>query len=173
MEGGGLKRSSSPSGPSFAVPEGPAPIAAASEGTSGCSRAYNTCTSSCKVLQYTCIPSRDALSSTTRARAFALQSQANERELMAQSMVVSCSEISYYKRLTSADNSAIRRLSCSRALFLWCNSDRSCSTLASRSPIGSLLPLLLHLCLEASWCRGTPKGLVDLHAVFLVRSIFP
>jgi hypothetical protein len=66
MEGGGLKRSSSPSGPSFVVPNGLAPIAATLEGTSGCSRAYNTCTSSCKVLQYTCRLSRDALSSATR-----------------------------------------------------------------------------------------------------------
>jgi hypothetical protein len=108
MEGGGLKRSSSPSGPLFAVPDGPAPIAAMSEGTSRCSQAYNTCTSSCKVLQYTCRLLRDALSSATRARTFASRSQAIERELTAKSMAEPHSEISYYKRLTSADNSAIR-----------------------------------------------------------------
>jgi hypothetical protein len=150
MEGGGLKRSNSPSGPSFAVPYGPAPIAATSEGTSGCSRAYNTCTSSCKVLQYTYRLSRDALSSATRARAFASRSQAIKHKLTAQSMAESRSEILYCKRLTSVDNSALRWLSCLRALFLWRSSDRSCSTLASRSPIGSLLPLLLPSCLEAS-----------------------
>jgi hypothetical protein len=150
MEGGGLKRSISPSGPSLVVPDGPAPIAATSGGTYGCSRLYSTCTSSCKVLQYACRFSRDALSSATRARAFASQSQAKESELTAQSMVVSCYEISYCRRLTSADSSAIQWLSRSRALFLWRSSDRSCSTLASWSPIGSLLPLLLPLYLEAS-----------------------
>jgi hypothetical protein len=173
MEGGGLKRSNSPSGPSLVVPDGPAPIAAASEGTSGCSRAYNTCTSSCKVLQYTCRLSRAALSSATRARAFASRSQAIERELTAQSMAESRSEISYCKRLTSADNSAIRWLSYAHALFRWRSSDLSCSTLASRSPIGSLLPLLLPSCLGASWWRGTPKGQVDLRVVFLVRVMYP
>jgi hypothetical protein len=124
MEGGGLKRSNSPSGPSFAVPNGPAPIAT-SEGTSECSRAYNTCTSSCKVLQYTCRLSRAAPSSATRARPFASRSQAIERELTAQPMAESRSEISYCKRLTSANNSAIRWLSCSHALSLWRSSDRS------------------------------------------------
>jgi hypothetical protein len=104
MEGGGLKRSNSPSGPSFAVLDGPAPITAASEGTSGCSRAYNICTYSCKVLQYTCRLSRAALSSATRARAFASRSQAIEHELTAQSMAESHSNISYCKRLMSVDN---------------------------------------------------------------------
>jgi hypothetical protein len=103
MEGGGLKRSNSLSGPSFAVPDGPAPIAAVSEGTSGCSRAYSTCTSSCNVLQYTCRLSRATLSSVTRARAFSSMSQATERELTAQSTAKSRSESSSCKRLTSAD----------------------------------------------------------------------
>jgi hypothetical protein len=138
------------SGLSLAVPDGPAPIAAASGGTSGYNRSYNTCTSSCKVLQYACRFSRDALSSATRARALALQSHAKEHEFTAQSMVVSRSEISYYRRVTSADSSAIRWLSCSCALFLWRSSDRSCSTQASRSPIGSILPLQLPSCWEAS-----------------------
>jgi hypothetical protein len=111
MEGGGLKRSSSPSGPSLVVPDGLAPIAATSGGTLGCSRSYNTCTSSCKVLQYTCKFWRDALSSATRARALASQSQPKERKLMAQSMAVSHSEISYCRRLTSADSSAMWWLS--------------------------------------------------------------
>jgi hypothetical protein len=169
----GLKRSSSPSGPSLAVPDGSAPIAAMSDGSFGCSRSYNTCTSSCKVLQYACRFSRDALSSATWARALASQSQAKEHESTAQSMAVSRSEISYYRRLTSADSSAIRWLSRSCALFLWCSSDRSCSTRASGSPIGSLLPLLLPSCLEASWCRGTPWGPVDFRWVVLVRAISP
>jgi hypothetical protein len=150
MERRCLKRSSSPSGPSLAAPDGPGPMAATSGGMFGCSQSYNTCTSSCKVLHYACRFSRDTLSYATRARAFASQSQAKEHELTAQSMVVSCSEISYYRRLTSADSSAIQWLSRSHALFLWCSSDRSCSTRASRSPIGSLLPLLLPSCLEAS-----------------------
>jgi hypothetical protein len=117
MEGGGLKRSNSPSGPSFVVPDGPAPIATASAGTFGCSRAYSTCTSSCKVLQYTCRLSRAALSSATRARAFASRSQAIERELTAQSMAESRLDISYCKRLTLADNSAICWLSYAHILF--------------------------------------------------------
>jgi hypothetical protein len=75
-------------------------------------------------------------------------------------MAESCSEISNLKRLTSFDSSAIRWLSCSCALFRWCSSDRSCSTLASRSPIGSLEPLLLPSCLGANWWRGTPKGIM-------------
>jgi hypothetical protein len=50
----------------------------------------------------------DALSSATRARALASQSQAKERELTAQSMAVSRSEISYYRRLTLADSQAMR-----------------------------------------------------------------
>jgi hypothetical protein len=76
--------------------------------TSGCSRAYSTCTSSCKVLQHTCRLSRAALSSVTRARAFASRSQATECELTAQSTAKSRSESSSCKRLTSADNSAMR-----------------------------------------------------------------
>jgi hypothetical protein len=51
---------------------------------------------------------RDALSSATRARALASQSQAKEREFMAQSMVVSHSEISYCRQLASDDSSAMR-----------------------------------------------------------------
>jgi hypothetical protein len=108
MEGGAPKRSISPSNPPFVVSDGPAPIAAKSGGTFGCSRSYNTCTSSCKVLQYACSFSMDALSSATRARALASQSQAKERELTAQSMAVSRSEISYYRRLTLADSQAMR-----------------------------------------------------------------
>jgi hypothetical protein len=42
IEGGGLKRSSSPPNASPAVPEGPAPILAGSASTSGCSHEYNT-----------------------------------------------------------------------------------------------------------------------------------
>jgi hypothetical protein len=174
MEGGGLKRSNSPSGPSPAVPNDPAHIATASAGMSRCSRAYSTCTSSCKVLQYTCRLSRAALSSATRARAFASRSQAIERELTAQSVAESRSDISYYcKRLMSANNLAIRWLSCAHILFRWCSSVRSCSTLASKSPIGSLLPLLLPSCLGANWWRGMPRGPVDLRAVFLVRAMSP
>jgi hypothetical protein len=40
-----------------------------------------------------------------------------ECELTAQSMAEERSDISYYKRLTSAGNSAIRWLSCAHALF--------------------------------------------------------
>jgi hypothetical protein len=150
MEGGAPKWSNSPSGPLFAIPDGPAPIAATSGGTLGCSRSYNTCTSSCRVLQYTCRFSRDALSSATRARALASQSKAKECEFMAQSMAVSRSVISYCRRVTSVDSSAMRRLSRARSLHPWHSSDLSCSTMAFKSPIGSLLPLLLPSCLEAS-----------------------
>jgi hypothetical protein len=113
---------------SLVVPDGLAPSAATTGGTSGCSRSYSTCTSSCKVLHHACRFSRDALSSATRARAFASQSQAKEHELTAQSMVVSRSEIPYRRRLTSADSSTILWLSRSCTLFLWHSSDQSCST---------------------------------------------
>jgi hypothetical protein len=146
MEGGAPKRSNSPS----VVPDGPAPIAATSGATFGCSRSYNTCKSSCRVLQYSCRFSRDVLSFSTRVRALASQSQANEREFTAQSMVVSHSVISCYRRVISADSSAMRRLSRTRSLHPWRSSDLSRSTLASKSPMGSLLPLLLPSCLEAS-----------------------
>jgi hypothetical protein len=73
-------------------------------------------------------------------------------------MVVSHSTISCYKWLTSADSSAMRRLSRARSLLPWHSSDMSRSTMASRSPIGSLLLQLLPSCLGASWCRGTPWG---------------
>jgi hypothetical protein len=135
MVGGAPKRSISPSDAPFDVPVGPAPIAATSGGTFECSRSYNTCTSSCKVLQYACRFSRDALSSAIRARALASQSQAKEHEFMAQSMVVSCFEILYYRRLTSANGSAMRRLSRARSLHPWCSSDLRRSTLASKSPM--------------------------------------
>jgi hypothetical protein len=75
--------SNPPLGPSLAVPDGSAPIAATSDGMFGCSRSYNTCTSSCSVLQYACRFSSDALSSATRARALASQSQAKEHKLTA------------------------------------------------------------------------------------------
>jgi hypothetical protein len=173
MEGGGLKRSSSPSGPSPVVPDGPTPIAIGSAGTSGCSHEYSTCTSSCKLLQYTCKLSRAALSSATRARALASWSQATERELTDQSTTKSCSASSSYRHLTLAANSLIRWPSCAHTLFRWRSSVRSYSTWASKSPIGSLLPLLLPSCLGANWWRGTPIGPVDLRAVFLVRGISP
>jgi hypothetical protein len=150
MEGGAPKRSIPPLDPPFAIPDGPAPIAATSGGAFGCNRSYNTCTSSCQVLQYACRFLRDALSSATRARVLASQSQAKEREFTAQSMVVSCSEILYYRRLTSADSSAMWQLSRARSLHPWRSSDLRRSTLASKSPMGLLLPLLLPSCLEAS-----------------------
>jgi hypothetical protein len=173
MEGGAPKRSIPPSDPPFVVPDGPAPIATTSGGAFGCSRSYNTCTSSCKVLQYACRFSRDALSSATRARDLASRSQAKERKFTTQSMVVSRSEISYYRRLTSADSSTMRRLTRARSLHLWRSSDLMRSTLASKSPMGSLLPMLLPSCWEASWCQGTPWGPVDLRWVVLVRAISP
>jgi hypothetical protein len=173
MEGGGLKRSSSSSVPSPAVLHGPTPIGTGSAGTSGCSCEYNTCTSSWRVLQYTCKLSRAALSLVTRPRALASRSQATERELMAQSTARSCLASSSCRRLTSAANSFIRWPSYSHTLFLWCSSVRCCSTWTSKSPIGSLLPLLLPSCLGANWWQGTPIGPVDLHAVFLVCGISP
>jgi hypothetical protein len=127
------------------------------------SRSYNTCTSSCRVLQYACRFSRDALSSATRARAFASQSQAKEREFTAQTIVVSRSTISWCKRLTCYDSSTMRWLYRTRSLLPWRSSDMSRATLASRTPIVSLLLLLLPSCLGANWCRGTPRGPVAFH----------
>jgi hypothetical protein len=150
MEGGASKRSIRPSDPPFTVPDGPAPIAATLGGTFGCNRSYNTCTSSCRVLQYACRFSRQALSAATQARALASQSQAKEREFTAQSMAVPRSEISYCRRLTSVDSSAMRQLSRACSLHLWRSSDLRRSTLASNSPIVSLLPLLLPSCRDAS-----------------------
>jgi hypothetical protein len=52
---------------SLAAPAAPAPIAATTCGTFGCSWSYNTCTSLCRALLYTCRFSRATLSSSTRA----------------------------------------------------------------------------------------------------------
>jgi hypothetical protein len=169
IEGGGLKRSSSPPSASPAVPEGPAPIPTGLAGTSGCSREYNSWTSSCNVLQYTYKLSMAVLSSSTQARALASRSQAMERELTAQSSAKSRSASSSCRCRMSVLNSFIRWPSSTHTLFLWRSSVRSCSTWASRSPMGSLLPLLLSSYLRASWWQGMPIGPVDLRAVFLVR----
>jgi hypothetical protein len=61
-----------------------------------------------------CRFAKATFSSSNRARAFALQSQAIDCEITALSIALSCSTISHYKRSTSADSSAIRRLSCAR-----------------------------------------------------------
>jgi hypothetical protein len=95
--------------------------------------------------------------------------QASEREFTAQSSAKSRSASWSCKWWMSVRNSFILSPSATYISFLWQSSDRSCSTWASRSPIGSLLPLLLSSCLGANWWRGTPIGPVDLRAFFLVR----
>jgi hypothetical protein len=121
-----------------------------------CNWSYSTCTSSCRVLLYAFRFSRATLSSSTQARAVASQSQAIDREFTTQSIAISRSTISSCKRSTYADNSAMRRLSHACSLLPWRSSIIKRSTLTSRSPMGSLLLLLLPLCQGANWCRGTP-----------------
>jgi hypothetical protein len=115
--------------------------------------------------------SRATLSSSTRARAFASQSQAIDREFTSQSIDMSRATISRYKWSTSANSSAIGWLSCACSLLLWSSSVVSRSTLTSRSPMGSLLPLLLPSCRGANWCRGTLRGPVAFCWVVLVRAM--
>jgi hypothetical protein len=126
-----------------------------------------------RVLLYACRSSRATLSTTIRAHAFASQSQAIEHEFIAQSIALSRSTISRCKRSTSIDSSAMWRLSHARSLFPWCSSDVSRLTLTSRSPMGSLLLLLIPSCRGANWCRGTPRGSVAFRWVVLVRVIPP
>jgi hypothetical protein len=85
IEGGGLKRFSSPPSASPATCEGPASDPIGSVGALGCNCEYSTWTSSCRILQYACRLSMAELSSSTRARAFASLAQATERDCTAQS----------------------------------------------------------------------------------------
>jgi hypothetical protein len=172
IEGGGWKRSSSPPSACPITWEGPASDSTGCMGSLGCSCEYNTCTSSCNVLQYVCNSSTAMLSSVIRAWALASLAHANERDWTTQSSAKSRSASWSCRWRTSLRNSFIRSPSPIHIAVLRRSSAWSLLTSASRSPIGSLLPLLLSTSRGASWCRGTPMGPVDLRAVFLCAAAF-